>query len=68
MITVNPCKVLRTGDEIETPKGPATIHFLYDKKGKQHFDLAMRLIDHLKVKVKTGTVTVYPYQIYLKGE
>lgn len=59
---------MRTGDEIETPKGTAIIHFLYDKNGKQHFDLAMRLIDHVKVKLKTGLLIVYPYQIQLKGE
>ena len=68
MTTVNPCKVLRTGDPIETPKGSAIIHFLYDKEGKQHFDLAMRLIDHAKVKIKKDTITVYPYQMQLKGE
>ena len=68
MITINPCKVLRTGDEIETPKGTAVVHYLYDKNGKQHFDLAMRLIDHAKVVAKQATLTVYPYQMKFKGE
>ena len=57
MTTVNPCRCLRTGDLIEIPLGQATIHFLYDKNGQQHFDLPFRLIDHIKATVKTKTIS-----------
>lgn len=66
MITVNPCKCLRTGDVIKIPQGEAKIHYLYNKEGQRHFDLPFRLIDHIEAIVETKIITVYPYQIQLK--
>ena len=68
MTTINPCKVLRTGDEIETSKGKGIIHYLYDKDGHKVYDLPMRLIDHSQVLIKNKLQTVYQYELNKLGE
>ena len=69
MTTINPCKVLRTGDIININNVPGIIHYLYDKNGKLFFYLPFRLIDHAQVKIKDKVLNVYPYQMQiLKGE